>query len=168
MKGAEWRKYTAALGLAYACTSGNAVLRLLRRHPLESVWHAGQKELENLGMQPIPARKFLQAKRTQAALPMIEEAWLRLEGAGLRFVPCGTPGYPPQLLELSHPPAGLFLKGDAARLDDLGRSARITIVGTRRATAYGTRAARELASALRCAGNSRRERDGPRYRWAES
>lgn len=153
MKSVERKRYEAALGLAYACSaSSNAALRLLKQHPADSVWKAGEKELEILGMQGIPAQKFLWAKRTFASAEVIERAPHLLESTGLRFVPCGAPGYPPQLLDLSHPPAGLFIKGDMARLDDLLRSARITVVGTRRATAYGTRAAREFAAALATRG----------------
>ena len=153
MKSAEGRRYQASLGLAYACSaSSNAALRLLKRHPAEAVWKAGQKELEALGMQSIPAQRFLLAKRTYAPIEVIDRVSALLQYGGLDFVPCGTPGYPPELLNLSHPPAGLFIKGDRARLQDLLRSARVTIVGTRRATAYGTRAAREVAGAFASRG----------------
>jgi DNA processing protein len=71
-----------------------------------------------------------------------------LASKGLWFVAYGTPGYPKELLALSQPPVGLFVRGVEARLDALLAYPRITIVGTRRASAYGTRAARDFASAF--------------------
>jgi DNA processing protein len=56
--------------------------------------------------------------------------------------------YPSSLRDLTHPPAGLFAIGDLAALE----LPRVSIVGTRRATGYGLRVARNLASALARAG----------------
>jgi DNA processing protein len=58
------------------------------------------------------------------------------------------PRYPGRLLDLRSPPDPLWVDGDHAAL-----SARaVSIVGTRRMTPYGARAARELATALAAAG----------------
>jgi DNA processing protein len=56
--------------------------------------------------------------------------------------------YPAALRDLTEPPAGLFAIGDLAALD----LPRVSIVGTRRATSYGLRVARNLATALARAG----------------
>ncbi|HEY2064588.1 MAG TPA: DNA-processing protein DprA [Gemmatimonadaceae bacterium] len=56
--------------------------------------------------------------------------------------------YPERLLELPDPPSCLWARGD---LSLLGRPC-VAIVGTRRATAYGERVARELARGLAAAG----------------
>lgn len=56
--------------------------------------------------------------------------------------------YPSSLRDLTQPPAGLFAIGDLAALD----MPRVSIVGTRRASSYGLRVARNLATALARAG----------------
>jgi DNA processing protein len=52
--------------------------------------------------------------------------------------------YPEGLADLSDSPATLFGRGDAALLGELGRNSAVTIVGSRRPSAYG----RELATKL--------------------
>ncbi len=113
MKDAEKKRYRAALGIAYACTEGsNAVLRLLKWFSLEDIWAAGLERLEKMGMSKFPAAKLPDG---QAAVRGSRTCWTRrpraLEAAGLRFVPFGSADYPATLLDLSHPPAGIFLKG---------------------------------------------------------
>jgi DNA processing protein len=56
--------------------------------------------------------------------------------------------YPPELLDLSTPPAQLYALGTASALD----GARVSIVGTRKSTAYGERATRTLTAAFARAG----------------
>jgi DNA processing protein len=58
--------------------------------------------------------------------------------------------YPPELLELAHPPNPLFAIGKLAALT----TPRVSIVGTRTSTAYGERIARSLTRTLVRAGVS--------------
>ena len=60
----------------------------------------------------------------------------------------GDAGYPARLRALSSPPRSLWARGDLSLLD----RPCVAIVGTRRATAYGERVARELARVLAVAG----------------
>jgi DNA processing protein len=60
----------------------------------------------------------------------------------------GEAGYPERLLELANPPRTLWARGDLLLLD----RPCVAIVGTRRATAYGERVARELGRILALAG----------------
>ena len=60
----------------------------------------------------------------------------------------GEPPYPDRLLECPSPPRRLWTRGDVALLD----RPCIAVVGTRRATAYGERVARELGRVLGRAG----------------
>lgn len=60
----------------------------------------------------------------------------------------GDPRYPPGLENLHAPPSVLFCRGDP---ELLGRRI-VTVVGTRRATAYGRRVAEKLGRALSDAG----------------
>ena len=150
----QQQRAAAALGLAYAALEcSSAVLRLLKSHPPEEIWAArGSAALHGLGLGKLPAEHFASIRRGQRSTEQLLEALAAFRAAGIGFVPFGDPRYPPQLTDLSHPPAGLFAKGDLERLDDLLLTPRVTIVGTRRATAYGVRAAREFAAAFASRG----------------
>lgn len=60
----------------------------------------------------------------------------------------GAPDYPGRLLDCADPPSVLWSRGDRTLLD----RPCVAIVGTRRATAYGERVARELGRVLALAG----------------
>lgn len=62
----------------------------------------------------------------------------------------GASEYPPELLDLSTPPAQLYALGDRSALE----SPRVSIVGTRNSTSYGERATRSLTAAFARAGVS--------------
>lgn len=70
------------------------------------------------------------------------------QGIGARLLLIDDPEYPPRLLDLPDPPPLLFVLGDVSLL----RRPAVAIVGTRRATPYGERIARDLARALGSAG----------------
>jgi len=72
----------------------------------------------------------------------------RMAAAGARLVAVGEPEYPPALLDLFDPPAGLFVAGD--RLEGLEPS--VAIVGARRCSEAGRDLAVSLAGALVRAG----------------
>lgn len=67
---------------------------------------------------------------------------------GIRLAGYGCGGYPARLTHLDDPPPVLFLRGPLALPDQ----ACVAIVGTRRATEYGRRMARDLAAGLSEAG----------------
>jgi DNA processing protein len=60
--------------------------------------------------------------------------------------------YPPLLLDLPDPPAVLFLAGRPEVLDLLREEPSVTVVGTRRASPYGTEVAYALGRGLGAAG----------------
>lgn len=66
----------------------------------------------------------------------------------MRRIELGDEEYPPALLDLRAPPRVLWAIGDVATL----KAPVVAIVGTRKATAYGERATREIAGALARAG----------------
>jgi DNA processing protein len=68
--------------------------------------------------------------------------------AGARLVALGDDEYPPVLLDLFDPPAGLFVRGRDLRED----GARVAIVGARNATPSGREVAHGLGRALAQAG----------------
>jgi DNA processing protein len=61
-------------------------------------------------------------------------------------------GYPAALDELADPPAAIHGVGDRRLIAELECEVTVTIVGSRRATAYGLRMAEELGRDLTCAG----------------
>ncbi len=75
---------------------------------------------------------------------MVDEQFERAERVGAELVPLWDDRYPALLRQIYDPPAVLWLRGDL-----LARDARaVAIVGTRRATEYGTRAAHDFAFEL--------------------
>ncbi len=139
----------AALGLAWVLLSGShPVLKLLGRVPAQELWRADLRTLETWGLASVSASRFVEARRSfrvDVALAVMREA-------GVGFVGYGSPLYPEELTHLGYPPAGLFYKGHPGALPALSRMPRITVVGTRRATAYGLRAATAFTQAFAEAG----------------
>jgi DNA processing protein len=77
-----------------------------------------------------------------------EELIARATGRGVALMSVADPGYPAALRELYDPPAVLWSIGDWKTL----QAPVVAVVGTRRASAYGQRIARELVGALSRAG----------------
>ncbi len=75
--------------------------------------------------------------------PAAESTALRLTALGARIVMASDPHYPPGLADLADAPGAIFVRGD---LPSAG--AAVAIVGSRAATPYGRRVARELAHDL--------------------
>lgn len=71
-----------------------------------------------------------------------------LERRGIRLVVYGGPGYPERLGDLDYPPPVLWLQGPGS----LPSRGGVTVVGTRKATGYGRRMARDLGAALSASG----------------
>jgi DNA processing protein len=75
----------------------------------------------------------------------------KLANRGIRLLSYGSDGYPERLNHLYDPPVILFLRGSLDLVDRRTRGI-VAIVGTRRATPYGRRMAREIAGGLAEAG----------------
>lgn len=71
-----------------------------------------------------------------------------LENPGHSFISCMDKRYPRLLKHIADPPIGLFVRGNADVLDSL----QLAIVGTRKPTPGGRRAASELAGQLATSG----------------
>lgn len=89
-----------------------------------------------------------ESRAIRALEPAPAEELAALRERGVRVVPYRAPGYPERLLHLHQPPPALYLKGPG----DLDRPRSVAVVGTRSATSYGRRAARDLAGELARAG----------------
>jgi DNA processing protein len=96
-------------------------------------------------------------RRVQQALDFLDALVVdrerdRLDSAGAIAV-CGhAPAYPPLLQELVDPPAVLFGAGRAEVLSLLRDEPAVTMVGTRRASPYGTEVAYALGRGLGASG----------------
>jgi DNA processing protein len=88
------------------------------------------------------------AEVSGAAYASADDAIVRADAAGLSLVVRGGAEYPSPLHELHDPPAVLWSRGDTRMLTP----PVVAIVGTRRATSYGLRVAREIGMALARAG----------------
>jgi DNA processing protein len=102
---------------------------------------ASRAELRDVaGIGPKLAEKIASAAQGSAC-----EAELALcRESGVRLLPIDDPEYPPSLKNIADPPFLLYVKGRVEPADQLA----IALVGSRRATPYGERAAARLASAL--------------------
>ncbi len=139
----------AALGLSWLCAGGtHSLLRLLQRWGPETIWRAPRHRLLDCGIN-LPTAIRLEAKRREFA---VEEAEALLLERNIAFLPYGSPRYPRELMQLEHPPAGLFARGSDRALSRLLSLSRVTIVGTRKATGYGLRAAEAFAATFASKG----------------
>jgi len=143
--------YVAAL-LALPGMGPRRLRRLLDLAPAEQIWASlrsdrGRGLIERAGLRlergALPA-----AWRVAAAAIDPIEWWDRHVAAGVRVVAMSDPGYPESLRHDPEPPALLFVRGDPTVL---GRTA-VALVGTRRATHYGLRLARQWGEELAAAG----------------
>jgi DNA processing protein len=137
--------YEAALGLAWLGTSaGHSLLRLLKLEGVAAVWGASTKRLVGLGIAPTVASAFGEYRRGFDP----GNAERLLTQAGAWFVPFGAAEYPPELVHLEFPPAGLFVRGSKECLQRLAAVPRVTIVGTRKPSADGLRATEAFTAAF--------------------
>ena len=122
-----------------------ATLReLLHRFALpESVISAGRRALSEF----LPS-EVLDAMHSDSVAHRVTHALQWSDAPGRAIITWDQPQYPKALLEVSDPPALLFCVG---RRELLNRSA-LAIVGSRNATAQGSRNAQAFASALSDAG----------------
>lgn len=129
---------------------GPARLRwLLSQGPPQQVWadvRAGRTS-GGIGTGAAPAGVDHRVLRSwQEGSRTIDPAtlWSTCVRLGVGVVTVGATGYPAALAEDPDPPIVLFHRGDP----DLLGGPRVAVVGTRRATGYGLRFARELAAEL--------------------
>ena len=114
--------------------------RLLSQYgDARAVWdNAGDDGMRFLGPKML---KSLRAARSQEYFFRL---FASMEGVGMRAVTRISEGYPQALNEIHDPPPTLYVRGEAP----LDAERMFAIVGSRRATRDGKRAAREFAAAL--------------------
>jgi DNA processing protein len=113
----------------------------------------GLKALKDMGLAGLVQRHLLRPGGMGDIFPADYPEWADREihachTAGIEIVTCDGPGYPPGLCRLPDPPTLLYMRG---RLQPADADA-VAVVGSRNATPYGRRAARELGERLAEAG----------------
>ena len=106
----------------------------------EAAWSGTESELLSAGLSEKLATGIVETRKTLS----LEREAATLEKHSIRIIPPGDADYPALLSEIHNPPHLLYLRGNVRP------NARplITIVGTRKPTAYGAGIAREFAREL--------------------
>jgi DNA processing protein len=78
----------------------------------------------------------------------VEQEVQRAEEAGVKIIPFGSAIYPARLRSIADPPPCLYVKGEIRREDDKA----VAVIGTRSASHYGRRVARDLCRGLASVG----------------
>ena len=110
----------------------------------QSIFRAAPDELESAGLPGSLARTISSGCTFEDA---VDQQQKMLE-TGATLISRSDPRYPDRLKEIYDPPVALFARGRT----DLLQSISIGVVGTRRASAYGTSACERLATDLAQAG----------------
>lgn len=103
--------------------------------------------LERAG-SPSALLRIARSRGAVASLDEVDETLAACRASGVVATGLDGAAYPPSLKHLPDPPPILFSRGDLSAL----AHPRVVIVGSRRATAYGRRAASVLASSASRAG----------------
>lgn len=123
-----------------------AILALTRVAEVGSITH--QQLIARFGSASRALDEAFPPDVSRAAYAEADALCARGEGAGLALTTIADATYPASLHSLYDPPPVFWSRGEWATL----RSPVVAIVGTRRATPYGQRVAREIAGALARAG----------------
>src|SRR5579863_3423658 len=110
----------------------------------QAMFRASRSELESRGLSGSVAQTIASGCTFDDA---VDQQQKMLE-TGTALVPISDAAYPARLREIFDPPIVLFARGRV----ELLQSVMLGVVGTRRATAYGTAACERLATDLAHAG----------------
>lgn len=103
-------------------------------------WKANSNELRQAGLSDKIIEHFIEV-RQRLSLPKV---WDQLAKQGIKVITWDADHYPRRLKEIAQPPPVLYCRGSLLPQDDWA----VAVVGTRRASAYGRRAAEELSAIL--------------------
>lgn len=109
-----------------------------------ALFRASSSELEAAGLSRAAAQSVAGGCTFERAATQQQ----KMLAVGARLVVLNDPAYPPRLRSIFDPPPVLFARGRLELLD----SVIVSVVGTRRPTAYGTAAAARLSYDLAAAG----------------
>ena len=134
--------------VAFSHVTGIGPLRLaaLEKYfdSLADAWRADRAMLTEAGLD----KKSIEQLETTRATLDPAEAYGRYLSAGIAALRPDDPGYPRRLREIPDPPPLLYVRGEIIERDEWS----VSIVGTRRPTAYGQQVTRTLTAELSAAG----------------
>ena len=111
---------------------------------LELAWKAAPNDLARAGLGLKLIERIVQARQNVD----LDKLWAKIESQGIKILTWEDEAYPQRLKEIDQPPPVLYLRGEYLP-DDLFA---VSIVGTRRVTAYGRQITEELSSFLAANG----------------
>jgi DNA processing protein len=114
-----------------------------------AAWESGPADWKTARLSPTARRALERARRTPR-VPEVERRLEALAAAGAVVLPLTDGRYPDLLRQIHDPPPLLYLRGDAGALNQL----QLAVVGSRRASPAGVRAAATLAGQAVAAGLS--------------
>jgi DNA processing protein len=125
---------------------GRARFSLLESHfsSIEEAWKASSASLQQSGLRGAALSALLAARDGIDPEAELE----RLERAGVQALTWNDDAYPSRLKEIFDKPPILYVRGKLAKADEWC----VSLVGTRRATAYGRQMSEELARDLAANG----------------
>lgn len=109
----------------------------------KAAWHASTAQLRDAGLNGQALKHLSDAQQSMN----IDQEWERVKKSGVQVITIQEDAYPPNLREIPDPPMMLYVRGNLLPTDVRA----LGIVGTRRATRYGSDAANRMAYWL--AGN---------------
>ncbi len=117
-----------------------------------ALWESHPEEWQSLDLPARPVRALARARQRGAGDPAIDTAAQLqvLESLGARVLPLTDRRYPALLRTIHDPPPLLYVRGDHTALEE----AQLAIVGSRKASPAGLRAAATLAGEAAAAGLS--------------
>lgn len=130
------------LGFSLIPEIGPKRIALLREHfqTLGEAWQAPEAALLKAGLSGVPLANLLKAR---AALDLDAEMQ-RIRRTGAHIITQADDSYPELLLRIADAPPVLYVRGALADMDNVA----LAIVGTRKPSTYGQKAAHELAKAV--------------------
>lgn len=138
-------KYLNALNLISGV--GPQKIRTLLAHfgNGENIWKSELSDLKTGGIPEKLAEKIILSRRNINP----EKEWEKIQRENVKAINFDSPSYPILLKEIPNPPYLLYTKGD---LDFFNFSPSISIVGSRKYTAYGCQVATALSQDLSQSG----------------
>ena len=121
---------------------GRARFSILEEHfgAMEEAWRASPAALQAAGLKGAALSALLSARDAVSPEAELE----KLDRLGVRALTWHDEAYPARLREIYDRPPILYVRGELTSADEWA----VSLVGTRRATAYGRQAGEELADGL--------------------
>ncbi len=123
---------------------GNKLLSgLLGKYTCEDLFRSSPTVLQDI-LPPMVAAALVERMRNLDPV----QIGASMDDMGVDMIMWGEPGYPLQLQHIHNPPQILYVRGRA----ELGSEPGLAVVGSRRATQYGRKNAREFSAQLAAQG----------------